>query len=222
MSRFIRRLLDFISVRRCVLCGRGVGVGRDMSVCAECGEKIRFLGKTSFASGGTTVSVLPYDGFVRKAMFKFKFRNKKYYGYTFGRLVGERVGEFDWCGELDCAVCVAMKGRKRLYNQAAVIAERAAEVLGIPFCENALVKVKNVPPFYRLDAKERAKAASGAFKVGDTDAVKGKCVLLIDDISTTGTTLNECRNVLLSGGAAKVYCATLCYVPADLKKEHKK
>lgn len=219
MNRRIRRILDFLSVRHCVVCGRGVSVGEDMSVCGTCTEKVRSSGKTSFSAGSVTVSVLPYAGFTRRAVFKFKFRNKKYYGYTFGRLVGGRVKEFDWHRELDCAVCVAMKGRSRLYNQAAVIAQYAAAELGIPFFENALVKVKDVKPFYKLDAKERAKAVNGAFKAGETDIIKGKNVLLIDDISTTGTTLGECGRVLLAAGAAKVYCATLCYVPPDSEKQ---
>lgn len=217
MNNFLRRILDFLSTRHCVLCGRAVDVGQDMSICGKCECKISALGKTSFSNGGITVSVLPYEGDTRRSIFKFKFRNKKYYGYTFGKLIGDRIKTFDWHTELDCVACVAIKGRKRMYNQAAVIAEQTANELQIPFYENALVKIKVVPSFYGLDAKERAKAVRGAFKAGN-DSVKDKKVLLIDDISTTGVTLNECRNELLTAGANEVYCATACYVRSIPKK----
>lgn len=211
MREFIRRLMDVFYVRPCIVCGRFVRISDELNLCHECAEIIPRYGQTSKTEGRITVSVLPYEKHIRRAMSKFKFRNKKYYGYTFGEVLYTRIRDAEWYDDIDCITCVPMKGRKRLYNQSAVIAGHVAKSMNIPFAENALVKIKDNPPFYKLGRNERLKLIKGAFDIGDDLSFVGKRVLLIDDIYTTGVTVGECRRVLNMNGAAEVYCATVCY-----------
>ena len=219
MKDFIRKFLDFLFVRRCIVCGKGMEVYADICLCDKCEKYISRYGYSVSTPGSETVSPLPYTGNIRKAMGRFKFNNKKYLGRTFGELLYRRLAEMPWICDVECIVCVPMRGRDRLYNQSAVIADEVAQRLNIPFYENALIKVKNNKPFYRLTYKERLKLIKGAFDVGEDLFFADKKVLLIDDIRTTGITLSECKRVLLKNGASKVYSATVCFgVPKNMNK----
>jgi ComF family protein len=211
MNKFFRRVLDAVYTRPCVLCGKAVKVSNEINLCSSCDEKIDRLGRTIGTVSHVTISALPYIGHVRKAMGRFKFRSKKYYGFTFANLICRRLSKFEWSKDIDCVLCAPMLGRDRIYNQSAVIAEHIAENLDIPFSETALVKVKNNPPFYKLKRPQRLKYIKNAFRVNEPDFIDGKCVLLVDDIYTTGITVGECARTLVLGGAARVYCATACY-----------
>ncbi len=211
MKSLVRRLLDVLYVRPCVVCGRPVRISDEINLCARCADAVPRLGQTNKTADRIIVSALPYENNIRRAMSKFKFRNKKYYGHTFARLLHERLRIEEWYGDIDCVTCVPMKGRIRLYNQSAVVAEQVAELMGVPFAQDALVKVKDNPPFYKLKHSERLRLIKGAFDVGGDTAFVGRSVLLVDDIYTTGVTMSECRRVLLKNGAAAVYCATVCY-----------
>lgn len=218
MSDFVRRVLNVLYVRPCVICGRPVRVADNINLCRRCVNAVDRYGQTIKTSGRITVSVLPHEKFARRAMNRFKFKNKKYYGFTFAKLIHNRLRTCGWYGNIECVLCVPMGKRNRLYNQSAVIASQVAERIGVPFAENALIKVKDNPPFYKLSRAERIRAIKGAFDVGDDLSFVGKRVLLIDDIYTTGTTVGECRRVLLMNGAAEVYCATACYAPYESRK----
>lgn len=211
MSDFTRRLLDIFYVRPCVICGRPVKVSDKINLCHGCISVAERYGQTNKTGDRISVSVLPYEKHIRRAMGRFKFRNKKYYGYTFAKLIHQRLRKAVWYGNINCVTCVPMKGRKRLYNQSAVIARQVAERIGVPFAEDALIKVKDNPPFYKLSRSERLRLIKGAFDIGDDLSFVGKRVLLVDDIYTTGVTIGECRRVLMMNGAAEVYCATVCY-----------
>ena len=99
------------------------------------------------------------------------------------------------------------KMRIRGYNQAALLAEVLGEITGISVDEDILVSVKNTKPLKQLNDKERRRSIRGAFSV--RKSVWAKTIVLIDDIYTTGSTLDEAARVLLKAGAEKVYFLTI-------------
>ena len=99
------------------------------------------------------------------------------------------------------------KMRIRGYNQAALLAEVLGEITGISVDEDILVRVKNTKPLKQLNDKERRRSIRGAFSV--RKSVWAKTIVLIDDIYTTGSTLDEAARVLLKAGAEKVYFLTI-------------
>ncbi|MEE1238890.1 MAG: hypothetical protein UHO61_03080, partial [Acutalibacteraceae bacterium] len=94
---------------------------------------------------------------------------------------------------------------KRGFNQSRVLAEKIAEILGIPIADE-LVCLKNGKRQHDLFGKERFENVKGRYKA--KTGTKGKMLLLVDDIKTTGATLNECAKQLCLSGADGVYCVT--------------
>jgi ComF family protein len=99
--------------------------------------------------------------------------------------------------------------RRRGFNQAQAIAEELEKIKGLKVAKGILVKVKNVPAQTSLEAEDREKNVIGAFRVAKEDHVKGKRLLLIDDVYTTGATIRECSRVLKKAGAKEVNAITL-------------
>ena len=207
----IRRVLDLITFRPCIVCGKGVPFEERLNLCSNCAARMHRFGASGTLGGYKFISVLPYKGNVRYAMQRFKFENKKYLGYTFAKLSLNRLREFDWFADIDCIACVPMGKRPRLYNQCAVISSHISDDTGLPFDESAIVKVKDSPPFYTLSKAHRKAAAKDAFSVVKPEFFQGKKVLLIDDIFTTGATIVECAVTIHKAGASDVYCMTACY-----------
>ena len=98
--------------------------------------------------------------------------------------------------------------RKRGYNQAELLARRVAGELHIPYAD-LLEKVRNNPAQRKQNARSRRVNVYGAYAVIDDSALWDKTVLLIDDVKTTGATLNECAKMLRMHGAKAVYAATV-------------
>ncbi|GAH54355.1 unnamed protein product, partial [marine sediment metagenome] len=99
--------------------------------------------------------------------------------------------------------------KKRGFNQAQIIAKELARIKGIELRDQMLLKIKNVPPQTSLRVEERAENVSGAFGVAKGDKIKGKVVLLVDDVYTTGSTIRECSSVLRNAGVKEVKALTV-------------
>ena len=103
----------------------------------------------------------------------------------------------------------AKRLRKRGYDQARLIAEETAKLMGVE-CAQLLTKTRNIrAQSLTGGADERRKNVSGVYSPRDAELIKGRHVLIIDDIVTTGATLAECAGVLTKCGAASVTAATL-------------
>jgi len=101
------------------------------------------------------------------------------------------------------------KQKKRGFNQASELAKELARKKGIPLLGGYLVKVKNTPAQTSLEASERRKNLKGAFAVIQERKIKGKTVLLVDDVYTTGSTIEECSSALIEAGALEVRALTI-------------
>ena len=94
--------------------------------------------------------------------------------------------------------------KARGFNQSRVLARELGEIVNIGIIDGVLVKPVNVPPQTTLTAKERRKNIKGAFKVRDKAKIKDKTILLVDDVLTTGATIQDCSTVLINAGAKEV------------------
>jgi predicted amidophosphoribosyltransferase len=102
----------------------------------------------------------------------------------------------------------------RPHHQANTIAESIAAELKLPFLQHGLKKLRYTKDQSSLAKAQRLENLNKAFRVANPDIVKGKTVLLVDDISTTGTTANECARALRLGGAKTVFVAVIAVVEA--------
>ena len=103
---------------------------------------------------------------------------------------------------------------KRRYNQAAILAQEVAKLACVACWPDALIRTRSTPPQGHKNAKDRHKNVAGAFDINSAycTLLKDKAVILIDDVFTTGATLEECAKVLKSGGAKTVHILTLARV----------
>jgi len=114
--------------------------------------------------------------------------------------------------EVDAIIPVPLhpkRERARGYNHAQIIAKKVSKLAGREMLDKQLVKVKNVPPQMSLAVADRFKSVKGAFVVENEEEIKGKVLLLVDDVYTTGATVCECTSVLMGAGARDVRALTV-------------
>ncbi len=194
---------------RCVFCRRVLEAG---SVCGECAASLPRCGEVK--SGGEFFSKcaapLYYTGDVRSALLRYKFHGRTSCAPAFAALMAQCVREhMDGMYDLAAWVPVSAKRlRARGYDQSRLLAERTAEELGVP-AEALLRKTRHTKANSGLRGREaRAANILGAYEVPEPEKCRGRRVLLIDDIYTTGATMSECSRMLLMAGAEDVVCVT--------------
>ncbi len=189
----------------CLCCGRFFEGSAEPHLCQDCLEKRPPF--TIHRSYGR------YKGKLKDAILLYKYRRFQVLGGGFSRLIFRRLGKEEniwWKADVIIPVPLHPKRKKkRGFNQAQVIAAGLAGFKGIKLEEGVLVKIKNVLPQTFLETEEREKNVSGAFRVIDKVKIRGKTVILVDDVYTTGSTARECSLVLREAGAREVRALTL-------------
>jgi ComF family protein len=184
---------------RCNLCWLPLRDGRACHACAAHPLALQRLR-----------SALRYEGEVRRLVHAFKFGGQSSLAPSLARPLIEAFEAEDQ--RLDVIVPVPLTGlgkRLRGYNQAALLANELSKETGVR-CVEALSRVRSVREQARsASADERRRNVIGAFAVRKGEAVAGKTILLIDDVATTGATLDACARELLKAGAASVSALTL-------------
>lgn len=194
----------------CPVCGRKT---KSNEICLECKARAPLFKKA--------VSPIVYEGGGTVLIAKFKNGNG-YLKEYFADLIAEKLDEFP---QIDCIVYVPMTDKSvyaRGYNQAELLAKSLSVRTGLPFVKNALIKIKDTPAQKLLTRKERENNLKGCFKVEKRSDIKGKNVLLVDDVLTTGATSEIVCKVLLDAGAKNVYLATVAsveYKPNTIYKD---
>lgn len=158
-------------------------------------------------------SVLLFVGPVRKAIHHFKYSNAHALAGPLGALMTAWWDEHPLNGDVLVPVPLhSSRLRQRGYNQAALLARELGHHTGLPLEEQLLVRVRNTSAQMRLDAEQRRQNVSGAF-VAPSDTLRGRRVVLIDDVCTTGATLQACATALQDAGADTVQAFTLARTP---------
>ena len=212
MGKLIDWFLDLLYPTKCIVCRKRLSPGIP-TICPVCRETLPFASDIHIKGKcfSDCVSAVRYEGSIREAILRFKFSDAQIYHIAFGELVAERIYE-DLYGEFDVLSWVPLapdRRKERGYDQVELIAENVSDRLRLPLVP-LLKKRRGVSAQSLTSSPEERRAnIAGAYRVIDPDAVRGKRILLIDDVVTTGATLSECAKTLLEAGADKVLCATL-------------
>lgn len=208
----IEAILDAIYPRKCAFCHKKMGKEKGL-LCSECEKSLPYAGKNAgqripFMS--RCWSPLFYEGAVRDSLHRFKFGGLNMYAAPYADIMQTRCAEALEGVELITWVPLSRaRLRTRGYDQARLLAAELAGRTQLP-CVKTLKKIKNVKPQSRTGAFEsRQKNIRGAYAVTDVETIKGKTILLIDDIITTGATLSECAATLLNAGAKRIMGMTV-------------
>jgi len=182
---------------RCVFCDEAMDYRTLYCICDKCNIEI----KNYYTADGCFM----FLDKIRSSVLRFKFAKATDYAQTFGLTMAAqlklRLGKINF----DVAVPVPLSPkrlRKRGYNQSALLAKVIANELNIDFDDKSLIKIKETEIQSKShSSSQRAKNLKGAFAIKG-DNLKGKRVLLVDDVRTTGATLEECSNTILKKGKA--------------------
>ena len=197
------RELSFVKSPTCKKCGKEI-LNETMEYCEDC-----ISHRHVFEHG---VALLNYDEKARASMVKIKYKNKREYLDFYGTALAARYERQIQRMQVDAIVPVPIhrsRRRRRGFNQAELLAEIMGERLGIPVAADALVRSKRTLPQKELSAMERLKNLSGAFRAGEIPE-HIRSVLLVDDIYTTGSTIEACARALRNAGVEHVYFAVIC------------
>lgn len=225
--RVFPRLFDLIYPRRCPVCDDIVG-GRAL-ICEPCRLRLHPVGEPLCKKCGKPLSTaeaeycpdcgrkkhlyvrgraaLEYDSVMRESIGRFKYKNRREYGDFYVQELLRACGEAVRSWNPDLLIPIPLhksRRRKRGFNQAELIARGLGKELGIPVSADSLLRTKKTSPQKELNDQERKSNLKDAFQLAK-DNVKFKKILLIDDIYTTGSTIDAAASVLLDHGAEKVY-----------------
>lgn len=221
---------------RCPLCDRVLKMGQ-IQTCPECLERLQYpqgnlccrCGKPieetemfcknceereyTYISGRAAAL---YNGVMQESVARFKYGGRQEYGAFYGELLWRREG--DWIQKIqpDLLVPVPLhpaRYRKRGYNQAQILAEQLAGYADVPVADGLLVRKKKTLPQKDLSWRERMQNLQHAFQM-DVGVRRlyayAKCAIIIDDIYTTGSTIEACSRVLGEAGFDRIYFLSLC------------
>ncbi len=194
--------IRYVRGSTCMKCGKPMGRDVYGEYCEDCRRSSH-----QFTRG---FSVFRYRS-ISGSIYKFKYMGRReyatFYGREAARLLGRKLGQLG----IEALIPVPMyrdKERKRGYNQAEVFATALSRELGIPVYNKVIKRVRNTVPMKELDVSRRRNNLKKAFKVAEND-VKFKCVLIIDDIYTTGSTIDEIAHEFRMVGTEEIYFLTL-------------
>ncbi len=188
--------LPFNNQIYCVKCG--VPMENEATYCLQCQNNERHF---DFVR-----SCFVYENEIKKLILNLKFHNCKWVAKYFADMLFDCYNLYDLNAELIIPVPISKEREKqRGYNQTKMFAKPLAEKLNIPISIDTILKIKDVSPQTKLSGKQRHENVKGAYKVINDKSVKGKRVLIIDDILTTGSTIDEVAKQLKIAGASAVY-----------------
>jgi len=203
-------LIRAVTPPLCLACGREMPVGATASRvgCSVCGKAhFRF---------DECRSATQYRGPLERAVVRFKYHRVRPLGGALARLMVlymvARPELFTRYGAADMVVPVPLHWMRRMwrrFNQSEILAAPVAQALGLPVTQ-ALRRTRNNRPQARLGFKERRSNVKGIFAPSPGVSLKGKSVVLIDDIITSGSTVSECAATLKNNGAKRVFVYTVC------------
>lgn len=228
----LKRIIKFIKdtvlwlflTEHCRYCNSLIEIGE--GVCADCRENLPVVSgdKCSFCGAGKDrcgckkhrlgyngiTAPFYYEGGIKEGIRQLKFNGKEHIAYFLAEDMTRAVKsdftevQFDFI----CFVpFTAAQKIRRNYNQSELLAEHLAKMLNIPL-KKALVKLFETDTQHSMNVCNRKGNVFGVYDVKDGVDIKGKTVLLVDDIKTTGSTLDECAWILKIRGAKTVYCVT--------------
>lgn len=206
--------LGLIKGKTCRRCGRPL-VEVSTTLCYACFGK-----RTSFKGNA---AVTAYTPLAQQMIFRFKYKDQRHLAHTIAEMMDDLL-RATWISDVDSVVGVPTSPkrlRQRGYCQMALVAEQLSRRSGLEHLKGVLVRILETPRMKTLSRNSRKEALEGCFEVIG-HSLSGRSVLLIDDIMTTGATLEVCSQVLLEAGASEVWALTFATVydnqPAAKKK----
>lgn len=228
LSSALKRIGDFFFTRRCSICGEVVELDDELCSscltakrielprCQYCGaSKERCSCRKNKNEYASIVAPFYYEDSIANAVNRCKSSNMPFLAKEFARQMYSCIEQEYFDIEFDYITFIPMSNidlLKRGFNQSELIAKELSDLTGIE-CRALLKKVRRTKPQKEQSAKKRLVNVYGAFDLSDKESVRGKTILIVDDVKTTGSTLNECSKMLKIYDAKAVYASVFAIIP---------
>lgn len=230
VGKLFRAVLDFVLPAFCGICDKPLEKDERV-VCEECMSQIQLISEPYCLRCGKPTKgekvcrncfVHPhkllriralgvYTGVLVSLIHLLKYTRRLSLAARLGKMMSKLVIEDNFLRRAQLIIPVSLhptRMRERGYNQSELLTKNMGEYLNIPISKKSLLRVRNTKSQTRLSTEQRRENVKGAFTVKDTAHIANKHILLVDDVFTTGATLDECAIALLNGGANAVYAVT--------------
>lgn len=200
--------IEFITDPMCKICGVPFEFDMDIDlICGQCAGTKQFFDHA--------ISIFKYDENSKNLIYKFKYNDKTYLSKYFAKWIYKNIHTS--INDYQYIVPVPLhrkRMRKRFYNQSSLIASYLAKLSKKTFLPNLLIKNRYDVPQTSLTKKQRLKNVKSSFAINPKlqSKIEGTKILLIDDVYTTGSTLNECSKILKKNGCNQITAVTLARV----------
>lgn len=210
---FINSAFDFLFPPTCGMCGE---INKHY-ICNNCYENIKKIKKCVINEYNNRnyskhLYIFKYEGIIRNKIIEYKFEDKSYLHKMFAEIIlsDKRICNFIKKYEIIIPVPISKKRKKkRGYNQSELIANELAQKLKQKICTDIIIKRKDNRSQSELNKIERIKNVEGVYEINETLEVKNKKILLLDDIYTTGSTVNEIARKLKQNQVCEIGVLTL-------------
>lgn len=220
MHKMFNIILNLIFPPKCTFCESLLDEDSELRICEACYKKIPFnnqlimrtLESSNASECNGTVCACRYLGIVQESLIRFKFHNKPGYYRTYAALIYDKLTKVLDTKKIDIIMSVPLHRQKQIsrgYNQSYLISKQLSKKMNIPECSFLIKRTKHTDAQSLLDKEDRRENVKGAFSIADPKALKSKRILLIDDILTTGCTIDECARTLKRAGARFVIAAVV-------------
>lgn len=219
-------MLSLLFPHTCASCQSDL-LERDSEICGSCLLDLPETGFTGLPDNPVeklfwgrlplrSASSLYYfnkGGAIQKLLHEIKYKGNRALAIQLGKNLGKAIAQFHTPGSLDALIPLPLfpkKERQRGYNQAQLISEGISLVTGLPVLNDVIIRPEHTETQTKKGRLERWKNIDGKFDLKDPAAIKGKSLLLVDDVVTTGATLDSCGQELLKAGNIHLHIAVLC------------
>ncbi len=205
-------VLSFIFPNKCPVCN--CVISYNSLICKSCSEKIQNLNlkREIFKIKKQSiycVAPFKYDGLIRQSVLSFKFKGRMSYAAFFAYMMSQTIKKY--YSDMDFITFVPISNNRKLkrkFDQSEILSEKISKIINVPL-KRTLEKTVDNAEQHNLEKSEREKNILNVYTVMNDDDIKGKNILLIDDVCTTGSTLKECARILINSGAKSVQCAAI-------------
>ena len=206
----LNTIINIVFPQVCGVCGKIEPNG----LCNKCKIKLEGLAENEILHENLgqmnfkeLIYIFKYEGLIRKLIIDYKFHEKSYIYETFVNFILKNEKIFKKLKTYDTIIPVPISKKRmkeRGYNQSLLLARKISYVLHIALETRCLFKIKNVTEQSKLNKKERQQNIQSVYELKNGEILNNKQILLIDDIYTTGSTVNECSRILQQANPKKI------------------
>lgn len=236
MKKYFNVILNTIFPLKCEVCRRQLPLVAEARICESCRGKILPIGDNFCRKCGKSLQIVTdfcvdcqgndtlyyesikaagiYHGVLRETIHAFKYERRSCLGSALGDFMLSSFQRHFSLNSLDKLVPVPLhkkQYRQRQYNQSEILAKNLSRSTGIPVAADTLARIRETRPQFTLNKQERAHNIRNSFAVKNKAWLQEAKVLVIDDICTTGSTINECARILKQSGAKEVHGLVLAH-----------